>query len=128
MQFLETRSEVKFNVTMTQWYATLRHRRMHRHIIFEIPTSNNMRYAPDEIILKTRSGQGQCQSDLKMVRDSPPSQDASTHRNSHLKEYKKYAPDTIILKTRSEIKVKVTGTRKWYVTLRHSRCIYAPDL
>ena len=27
----------------------------------------------------------------------------------------------IILKTRSEVKVKVTGTRKWYATLRHPK-------
>ena len=56
MQFLETRSEVKFKVTVTQiWYATLRLPKMHPHTKFEIPTSNNMRYAPDPIILKTRS-------------------------------------------------------------------------
>ena len=56
MQFLETRSEVKFKVTVTQlWYATLRHLKMHPHTKFEIPTSNNMRYAPDTIIPKTWS-------------------------------------------------------------------------
>ena len=56
MQFLETRSEVKFKVTVTQlWYATLCHPKMHLLTKFEIPTSNNMRYAPDTIILKTRS-------------------------------------------------------------------------
>ena len=56
MQFLETRSEVNFKVTVTQlWYATLRHPKTHPHTKFEIPTSNNMRYAPDTIILKTRS-------------------------------------------------------------------------
>ena len=56
MQFLETRSEVKIKVTVTQlWYATLCHPKMHPHTKFEIPTSNNMRYAPDTIILKTRS-------------------------------------------------------------------------
>ena len=56
MQFLETRSEVKSKVTVTQlWYATLRHPKMHQHTKFEIPSSNNMRYAPDTIILKTRS-------------------------------------------------------------------------
>ena len=56
MQFLEIRSEVKFKVTVTQlWYVTLRHPKMHPHTKFEIPTSNNMRYAPDTIILKTRS-------------------------------------------------------------------------
>ena len=56
MQFLETRSEVKFKVTVTQsWYTTLRHSKMHPHTKFGIPTSNSMRYAPDTIILKTRS-------------------------------------------------------------------------
>ena len=44
-----------------------------------------MRYALDTIILKTRS-----EVDPKMVRDTPPSQDASTHQiwDSYLKEYK----------------------------------------
>ena len=56
IQFLETRSAVKFKVTVTQlWYVTLRHPKMHSHTKFEIPTSNNMRYALDTIILKTRS-------------------------------------------------------------------------
>ena len=42
--FQETRSEVKFKVTVTQlWYATLRHPKMHPHTKFEIPTSNNIR-------------------------------------------------------------------------------------
>ena len=53
---LKTRSEVKFKVIVTQlWYATLCHHKMHLHTKFEIPTSNNIRYAPDTIILKTRS-------------------------------------------------------------------------
>ena len=44
MQFLETRSEVKFKVTVTQlWYETLFHPKMHPHTKFEIPTSNNIR-------------------------------------------------------------------------------------
>ena len=44
MQFLETRSEVKFKVTVTQlWYPTLCHPKMHPHTKFEIPTSNNVR-------------------------------------------------------------------------------------
>ena len=56
MQFLETRSEVMFKVTSTQsWYATLLHPKMHPHTKFEIPTSNNMRYPPYSIFLKTRS-------------------------------------------------------------------------
>ena len=70
---------------------------MHPHTKFEIPTSNNMRYAPDTIILKKKiRGQGQGHIDSKMVRDAPPSQDASTHQiwKSYLKEYRRYAPDT----------------------------------
>ena len=56
MQFLETRSEVKFKVTVTQlWYGTLCHSKMNPHTKFEIPTTNNMRYVPNRIILKTRS-------------------------------------------------------------------------
>ena len=44
MQILETRSEVKFKVTVTQlWYATLCHPKIHPHTKFEIPTSNNIR-------------------------------------------------------------------------------------
>ena len=66
-----------------------------------------------------------------MERDNPSFKDAFTHQiatrdafthqiwNFYLKEYKRYAPDTIILKIRSE--VKVTVTRKWYVTLCHPR-------
>ena len=37
------------------WYATLRHPKMHPQTKFGIPTSNNMRYALEMIILKTRS-------------------------------------------------------------------------
>ena len=45
MQFLKTRSEVKFKVTVTQLlYTALRHPKMHLHTKFEIPTSNNIRY------------------------------------------------------------------------------------
>ena len=56
MQFLETRSEVKFKVTVTHLcYVTLRHPKMYLNTKFEIPSSNSMRYAPDTIFLKTRS-------------------------------------------------------------------------
>ena len=56
MQSLKSRSEVNFNVTVTQlWYVTLCQPKMHPHTKFEIPTSNNIRYAPDTIIRKTRS-------------------------------------------------------------------------
>ena len=59
----------------------------------------------------------------KMVCNTPPSKDTSTHRiwNSYLKECKRYALDTIILETRSEVKVKVTVTQKRYLTLSHQK-------
>ena len=81
MQFLETRSEIKFKVTVTQlWSVTLHHPQMHPHTKFEIPISNNMRYAPDTIILKTRSDfKVTVTLRPKMLRDTSPSQDASTH-------------------------------------------------
>ena len=55
--------------------------------------------------------------------DTLPSQDAYTHQiwNSYLKEYKRYVQDTKNHKTRSEVKVKVTVTWKWYVTIRHPK-------
>ena len=59
-----------------------------------------------------------------MVHDTPLSQDASTHQILEFlaqRIYKRYAPDKFILKTRSEVKVKVTVTRKWYATLRHPK-------
>ena len=95
--FLETRSEVKFKVTVDQlWYATLCQSKMHPHSNFEIPTSNNVGGAEDTIILKNRSGQGLGHSDPKMVRDTPPSQDASKQQiwKSYLKKCRRYAPDT----------------------------------
>ena len=94
MQYLQTRSEVKFKVTVTQlWYTTLSHLKVHPHTNFEIPTSNNIR---DMLWTRLFKKLGQGHSDPKMVRDTLPSQDASTHqnRNSYLKEYRKYAPDT----------------------------------
>ena len=68
-----------------------------------------------------------------MVRDTSPSQDASTHQiwNSYHKEYRRYAPDKkrdgrtdgrlITIKTKSEAKVKVSVTLKWYATLCHPK-------
>ena len=57
MQFLETRSEDKFKVTVTQlWYETLRHSKMHPHTKFGIPTSKNI-----GDMHRTQSGtDGQC--------------------------------------------------------------------
>ena len=61
------------------------------------------------IILKTRSSQGH--SDPKMVWDTMPSQ-----------EYRRYAPYSMPnLETRSEVKVKVTGIQRWYITLCHPK-------
>ena len=79
---------------------------MHPHIKFGIPTSKNI-----GDMHRTRSGMdgrtdGQCDYyknklrgqghiDTKMVRDTPPSEDAFTHQiwKSYLKEYRRYAPD-----------------------------------
>ena len=54
MQILEMRSEVKVTV-IQKWYATFHHPKMHPHTKFGIPIPNNMKYAPDMIILETRS-------------------------------------------------------------------------
>ena len=54
MPILETSWEVKVTVTKG-WYATRSHPKMHAHTKLGIPASNNMRYAPDTNILKTRS-------------------------------------------------------------------------
>ena len=57
-----------------------------------------------------------------MVRDTPPSQDAFTHKiwNSYLKEYRRYAPDSKqFLETRSEVKVNNTEIQEWCATLCH---------
>ena len=122
MQFLETRSEVKFKVTVTQlWYAKLRHPKMHPHTKFEIPTSNNIRDM-HRTWLFYKLGQRSRSQWPSMVRDTLPSQDISTHQiwNSYLKEYRRYASDSMqFLETRSEVKFKVTVTQLWYGTLRH---------
>ena len=119
MIILKTRSEVRVTVTQ-KWYGTLHHPKMHPHTKFGILISNIIRDMLQTQFLKL----GQGHSDLKMVCDTLPSQDAFTHQilNYYLKEYKRYAPDTIILKTRSE--VRVTVTRKWYVSLRHPKMQY----
>ena len=62
-----------------------------------VPISYYKRYAPDTIILKTRSEvKVKVTVTQKMVRDTLSSQDASTHQiwNSYFKEYRRYAPDT----------------------------------
>ena len=53
MIFQKTRPKVKVTC---KWYKTLHHPKMHSHTKFGIPISNNKkRYAPDTIIIKTRS-------------------------------------------------------------------------
>ena len=91
MHFLQTRSKVKFKVTQL-WYATLPHLKVHPHTKFEIPTSNNIRDAPDTIILKTRS-----EVKVTVTRKWYATlRHPKMHQiwNSYLKEYWRYAPDT----------------------------------
>ena len=90
MQFLETRSEVKFKVTVTQlWYATLCHPKMHPHTKFEIPTSNNIR---DMLLIQLllKLGQRSRSQWPKIICETPSSKDAYSHQIwlSYLKEYK----------------------------------------
>ena len=94
--FLKTRPEAKVTVTH-KWYKTLHHPKMHSHTQIGIPISNNIR---DKLRTQSFLKLGQRHSDLKMVFDTLPSQDAYTHQiwNSYLKEYKIYVPDTIFLK------------------------------
>ena len=95
---LKTKSEARVTVTRN-WYATLRHPKMHPHIKFENPTSWKIRdmfrtqiwnsylkeyrwYAPDSMQFLKNSGRGQVQghSDRIMVCDTLSSQDASSHK------------------------------------------------
>ena len=89
MQFLETRSEVKFTVTQLR-YGTLRHPKMHPHTEFEIPTSKNI-----SDMLRTQLFLKLGHSDPKMIYDTLSSQYAFTHQiwNSYLKENRRYVPD-----------------------------------
>ena len=103
-QFLETRSEVKVNVTGTQgWCATLCHLKMHPNTKFGIlpntkfgiPSLNNIGDMLRTRLFWKKLDQGQGHSDLKILRDTLLSQYASTHQiwNSYLKEYRRYALD-----------------------------------
>ena len=78
-----------------------------------LETCSGHNYSRNEV-----RGQGQqSHSDPKMVRNTSPSQDASTEQNldSFLKQCRRYAPGALILEIRS--KVKATVTPKWYLTL-----------
>ena len=82
------------------------------------------RYAPNTIILKTRS-EVKVKVTHKMVQDTPPSQDAFIHQNcdSYFKEYKRYAPNTIFLKlgqsSRSQWPEMVCDTPSSQDTFKH---------
>ena len=69
---LEMRPEVN-----QKRYITLRRSKMQTHIKFRIPT----RYAPDTMRILEKEIRGQGQSDRKIVCDTRPFQDASTHQN-----------------------------------------------
>ena len=75
------------------------------HQIWNSNLTEYRRYAPDAKQDGRKDGQcdyykkqliGQGHIDTKMVRDTPPSEDAFTHQiwKSYLKEYRRYAPDT----------------------------------
>ena len=104
-----------------KWYMTLSHPKMHPHTKFGIPNSKNIKeMLGTQYFLKL----GQGHSNLKMVCDTPSSQDTFTHQiwNSYLKEYRRYAPDSMhFLGTRSEVKFKVTMTQLWCATLCHPK-------
>ena len=74
----------------------------HKRFIKEVPPWNGQL----NILLEGHS-------DPKIVRESPPSQDASTHRiwDSYLKKRREYASGTIILESRLEVKVTMTDGR-----------------
>ena len=111
---------------------TLCHPNMHLHTKFGIPISKNIGICTriNAVSINKVRGKVQGHSDPIMVHDTSLSQDASTHQiwNSYLKEYRRYAPDTKRdgwtdghFINRSEVKAKVTVTRKWYATLRHPK-------
>ena len=105
---------------MPGWYATLSHPKMHAHTKFGIPTSNNMRYAPDTNILKTRS-------EVK-VTVTPKWYETLYHPKMHphiklgfLSSNTRDMLRTHLFWKLGQVIVKVTVTRKWYATLRHPK-------
>ena len=131
MQFLETRPEVKFKVTVTKlWYGTLPHSKMHLH-------TPNLRFLP-QIILEICSEydysknkvRGLGHRDLKMVCDTLSSKYAFTHQiwNSYLKEYRNMHQNQCRFKkvgqrSSSRSKWPNYGTRYFLI----SRCIHTPN-
>ena len=92
------------------------------HQIWNSYLNEYKRYAPNTIILKTRSEVKVTVTE--MVCDTPSSQDIFKHQiwSSYLKENRRYAPDSMqFLETRSEVKFKVIETQLWCATLRHPK-------
>ena len=76
------------------------------HQIWNSYRKEYKRYAPNTIILKTRT-EVKVTVTKKMVCDTPSSQDTIKHKilNSYLEEIRRYAPDSMqFLETRSEVK------------------------
>ena len=129
----KTRSEVKVIVTQKVVRDTLSSQDASTHLIWNSFLIEYRSYALDLMpFLETRSevkvtvtknGMGQSVIPRCIHTHQIATRDAFTHQtgNFYLKEYKRCATDTIILKTRSEVKVTVTISRKWYVTLCHHR-------
>ena len=128
----KTRSEVKVIVTQKVVRDTLSSKDASTHLIWNSFLKEYISYALDLMpILETRSevkvtvtknGTGQSVIPKCICTPNCHQRCIYTPNLEFLPQrYKRCAPDTIILKTRSEVKVKVTVTRKWYVTLRHPR-------
>ena len=119
MLILETRSG---HVTVTQgWYATLchlGHPKMHPHTKFGIPTSNNMRYAQETIILKTRSEVKVTVTHKRYMTLRHPKMNPHTK----FRFLPRYALDTIILKTRSRSQWHENGTQQFLPQIIREIC------
>ena len=107
-----------------KWYTTLHHPKLHTHTIFGIPISNNMRYALDTIILKTRS---EVKVKVTVTRKwyvtlRHPKMHLHIEFGIPISKNMRYAPDSMqFQETRSEVKFKVTVTQLWYATLCHPK-------
>ena len=109
---------------------------MHPHTKFEIPTSNNIRDAPDTIILKTRS---EVKVKVTVTRKwyatlchpkmhphikfgIPTSKNiGDMHRTRSGTDGRTDGQTDIVITIKTKPEVKVTVTRKWYATLRHPK-------
>ena len=98
---IHTSNNIGYNQATQKYYASLRHPKMHPHTKFGLATSQNLedmhrtQNRTDGWTLRIDQKQDQGHSDLKMVRDTPPFQDTSTHLSwdPYLEEYRRYALD-----------------------------------